>query len=122
MKLSITLAVLLSSLQVVHAWGTLGHQTVAYIASDLVRNTTRATTQALLSDISSDYLAGIATWADTFRSTAAGAFSAPLHYIDAQDNPPETCEVDFDRDCGEEGCIVSAIANYVLVPGSTIRK
>jgi hypothetical protein len=35
-----------------------------------------------------------------------------LHYIDAEDNPPITCNVDYARDCGDSGCSVSAIANY----------
>lgn len=96
-----------------YGWGTLGHQTVAYIATDLIKNSTRGTTQSLLANTTNDYLAGIATWADSFRNTAAGQFTAPLHYIDAQDNPPEQCGIDYERDCGEEGCIVSAIANYV---------
>lgn len=28
------------------------------------------------------------------------------------DNPPESCNVVYERDCPEDGCIVSAIANY----------
>ena len=37
-----------------------------------------------------------------------------FHYIDAEDDPENgVCNVDYDRDCSaEEGCIVSAIANY----------
>jgi hypothetical protein len=37
-----------------------------------------------------------------------------FHYIDAEDDPEAgVCNVDYDRDCSaEEGCIVSAIANY----------
>ncbi|KAJ7622886.1 phospholipase C/P1 nuclease domain-containing protein, partial [Mycena rosella] len=42
------------------------------------------------------YLANIASWADTFRSTTAGA----------------CCSVNYARDCGATGCVVSAIANY----------
>ena len=30
----------------------------------------------------------------------------------SQDNPPVSCNVDYDRDCGAAGCVVSAIANY----------
>lgn len=59
------------------------------------------------------YLAYVATWADTYRYTSEGSFSAPYHFIDAQDKPPGTCGVDYDRDCGDEGCVISAIANYV---------
>ena len=94
------------------AWGSLGHETIAYIAQDHVSSATEEWAQAILGDTSSSYLANIATWADSYRYTDEGAFSAPFHYIDAEDNPPESCNVDYDRDCGNEGCIVSAIANY----------
>lgn len=106
------LLALLPLLPSVSAWGTLGHDTVAFIAQNFISNKTAAFTQRLLNDSSSAYLANIATWADSYRYTAEGAFSAPLHYIDALDTPPESCNVDFERDCPEEGCIVSAIANY----------
>jgi hypothetical protein len=57
-------------------------------------------------------LASIASWADSYRATTAGKWSSSLHYIDAEDNPPTTCNVDYERDCGSSGCSVSAIANY----------
>lgn len=66
----------------------------------------------MLDDTSDSYLANIASWADSYRSTTAGAFSGPFHYIDAEDDPPASCNVDFDRDCTEAGCSVSAITNY----------
>lgn len=94
------------------AWGTLGHDTVAFIAQHFVSNATASFASSLLNDTSSSYLASIATWADSYRYTAEGSFSSPLHYIDALDNPPTSCDVDYERDCPEEGCIVSAIANY----------
>lgn len=95
------------------AWGAMGHEAVAYIASDFVAAGTRTYFQTLLGDASADYLAGVATWADSYRYTTAGKFSAPFHYVDALDNPPSSCGVELARDCGPEGCIVSAIANYV---------
>ncbi|PSN59812.1 hypothetical protein BS50DRAFT_219575 [Corynespora cassiicola Philippines] len=94
------------------AWGALGHNTVAYIAQQFLHKSTAHFAQSLLNDTSSNYLANIATWADSFRSTPEGAFSSPLHYIDAFDSPPESCNVDYERDCPEEGCIISALANY----------
>jgi hypothetical protein len=97
------------------AWGTLGHDTVAYIAQNFVTNRTAAWAQGILKDTGSSYLANVATWADTYRYTAAGKFSAPFHYIDAEDDPPTSCGVDYARDCGEGGCVVSAIHNYVRV-------
>lgn len=94
-----------------------------------VNNATQNKFQAILGDTSADYLASIAAYvsfsipmmnpeltlsqADTYRSTKAGTFSAPFHYIDALDNPPHSCGVDYARDCGVGGCVVSAISNYV---------
>lgn len=97
----------------VGAWGAFGHETVAYVATNFVSASTKTYFQTLLGDTSADYLATVSTWADSYRSTTAGKFSAPFHYIDAQDNPPSSCGVNYDRDCGSEGCVVSAISNYV---------
>lgn len=95
-----------------HAWGGLGHETVGFIAQNLVKNHTQAWAQQILGDTSASYLANVSTWADSFRYTDEGSFSSGFHYIDAEDDPPSSCNVDYDRDCGEEGCVVSAIANY----------
>lgn len=102
----------LGALQGVSAWGVLGHATVAYVAQNFVTASTKTWAQGILGDTSDDYLASIASWADTYRSTAAGKFSAPFHYIDAEDSPPTSCSVEYERDCGTTGCSVSAIANY----------
>jgi hypothetical protein len=104
---------LLNAIPIVSAWGTLGHDTVALIAQNFVTAKTKTYTQKILNDSTATYLANVATWADSYRSTAAGKFSAPFHYIDAEDDPPHSCGVDFQRDCGSGGCVVSAIANYV---------
>ncbi|CAG8979830.1 hypothetical protein HYALB_00002602 [Hymenoscyphus albidus] len=104
--------ILASSLPVALGWGSLGHQTVAYVATNFVNELTKAKFQTILGDTTSDYLASIATFADSYRYTEGGEFTSPYHYIDAMDSPPETCGVDFERDCPEEGCIVSAISNY----------
>ncbi|KAI9749416.1 MAG: hypothetical protein M4579_006882 [Chaenotheca gracillima] len=95
-----------------YAWGALGHETVAYVASSFVSDKTKTYCQDILGDTTTSYLANVASWADTYRSTAAGAFSSDFHYIDAEDNPPSSCGVDYDRDCGDSGCVVSAINNY----------
>ncbi|KAF8185927.1 nuclease s1 [Mycena galopus ATCC 62051] len=107
----------LATLQGAHAWGVLGHATIAYIAQNYVTNETASWAQGVLNDSSNSYLASIASFADQFRATAAGAWSAPLHFIDAEDNPPTTCNVDFARDCGAAGCVVSAITNYTQRAG-----
>ncbi|KAB5554924.1 S1/P1 nuclease [Coniochaeta sp. 2T2.1] len=106
------LVLLASSLPSALAWGALGHETVAYVATNFVASTTKTYFQTLLGDTSTDYLASVASWADSWRSTTAGKFSASFHYIDANDNPPSSCSVDLSRDCGSTGCVVSAISNY----------
>ena len=107
---------ILQALPSVNAWGTLGHDTVAYIAQNFVTSATKTFCQNILGDTSTSYLANVATWADTYRYTAEGSFSAPYHFIDAEDNPPTSCNVDYNRDCGADGCVVSAIQNYVCRP------
>ncbi|KAI1760852.1 nuclease S1 precursor [Hypoxylon sp. FL1150] len=105
------------------AWGAMGHETVAYVASNYVSSATKTYFQGLLGDTSADYLASVASWADSYRYTTAGAFSAPYHYIDANDNPPSSCSVSLDRDCGSEGCVVRALQNYtsILIAGTASK-
>jgi len=107
-----SLALLASGLPSTLAWGALGHETVAYVATNFVASSTKSYFQSLLGDTSTDYLASVATWADSYRETTAGKFSAPFHFIDANDNPPSSCSVVLSRDCGSSGCVVSAISNY----------
>ncbi|KAJ7720837.1 putative nuclease PA3, partial [Mycena metata] len=102
----------LTTLQGAHAWGVLGHATVAYVAQNYLTTEVATWAKGVLNDTSTSYLANIASWADTYRATTAGAWSAPLHFIDAEDNPPTTCDVNFARDCGSTGCSISAMANY----------
>jgi hypothetical protein len=106
------LATLSLSLSGTHAWGELGHATVAYVAQNFLSTSTATWAKGVLNDTSTSYLASIASWADDYRSTTAGKWSSPLHFIDAQDNPPAQCDVDYNRDCGSTGCVVSALKNY----------
>ena len=108
----------------IRAWGALGHETIAYIASSYVTDTTRSTLQSILSDTSDSYLANVSTWADSYRYTTAGAWSKPLHFIDAHDSPPDACNVNYGRDCGTGGCVVSAVVNYtsILLDNGTVSE
>jgi hypothetical protein len=96
------------------AWGTVGHATVATIATKFLTSEASDFVSSILG--SGTTMASVASWADSFRYTSAGSFSAPFHYIDAEDSPPSSCGVTLSRDCGSSGCIVSAIANYVRAP------
>ncbi|SPO03896.1 probable nuclease S1 precursor [Cephalotrichum gorgonifer] len=110
--------------QGVVAWGSLGHITTAYLASHLVSNTTESYLKYILYNDTSDYLANIATWADSARYTQWGRFTKTFHFIDAKDDPPHSCNVDLARDCKETGCVVTSLANYTLQsldPGLSFR-
>jgi hypothetical protein len=100
----------------------------------LVTTPTKTYFQNILGDTTTDYLAAVATYvslprpvyeksltdyqADTYRYTTAGLYSKPYHFIDANDSPPSSCSVEYSRDCGSEGCVVSAIKNYVSIASS----
>ncbi|TWU74422.1 hypothetical protein ED733_003894 [Metarhizium rileyi] len=94
------------------AWGSLGHITTAYLAGHFVANTTEAFFKDLLRSQDDDYMAKVASWADSIRYTKWGRFTKNFHFIDAHDDPPTSCNVDFKRDCKEDGCVISALANY----------
>ena len=52
-------------------------------------------------------------WADTVKYTTPYEWSAPLHFVDANDSPlTGSCSVEEDRDCIGNQCILAAIANY----------
>jgi S1/P1 Nuclease len=105
---------LLSLIQGTEAWGTVGHHAIAYIAQNFVASATQQYCQNILGDTSTDYLANVAVWADTYRYTSAGHYTAPFHFIDANDDPlSNNCGVDYNRDCGAGGCVVSAINDFV---------
>lgn len=107
-----------------HAWGELGHATIAYVAQNYLTPSAASWAQSVLgSTSSSSYLASIASWADDFRYEAGNAWSAPLHFLDAQDDAPSDCNVDYSRDCTSAGCVVSAMANYTgRVTDSRVSK
>jgi hypothetical protein len=112
MKQTLLVAAIAAVIPTSYAWGQLGHYTVALVAQKYVSTSTAAWVKGILADTSTTYMANVATWADSYRYTTAGAWSAPLHFIDAEDSPPSSCNVDYNRDCGATGCVVSAIKNY----------
>ncbi|KAK5190798.1 hypothetical protein LTR99_003283 [Exophiala xenobiotica] len=93
------------------AWGSLGHRTVAYLASLYFTPESNVFTNTLLNgqDISE-----AALFPDKVRHMPAFAYTAGWHYIDAQDDPPHQCGINITRDClpKDGGCVVSAIANH----------
>ncbi|KAK2600645.1 hypothetical protein N8I77_010166 [Diaporthe amygdali] len=112
MKLSCVAALGLVAVPETLAWGGFGHITIAYVASNFVQPQTATYFQTLLRNDTADYLANVATWADSIRYTKWGHYTGVFHFIDAKDQPPYNCSVELDRDCKDEGCVVTAIQNY----------
>ncbi|KIO21312.1 hypothetical protein M407DRAFT_29087 [Tulasnella calospora MUT 4182] len=101
-----------------HAWGQLGHKTVANVALQFLQPGVRDTLTAILAAdghnrLPNPSIVDVATWADGFSHSPEGTWTKGFHYIDAKDDPPLRCDVDLSRDCrGPGGCVVTAIANY----------
>ncbi|KAJ7108650.1 nuclease Le1 [Mycena epipterygia] len=112
MKSLVYLAVLASLMCGVYGWGELGHETVGYIAMQFLTPKALAFVQSSLGVTYSETLGVAAPWADTVRGETAYSWSAPFHFVDAEDNPPTSCSVSETRDCASGTCILSAIANY----------
>lgn len=58
------------------AWGTLGHATVAAIAENYLTSTAQTYVSSILGK--GVTMASVASWADQYRETKAGKFSAPF--------------------------------------------
>jgi hypothetical protein len=133
------LPVLLPVLPVVYvdAWGQMGHEIVGNLAWTLLSPATRIAVSAILrNDTNHDCheycspLAVVADWADRVRNYEP--WSAPLHYIDVQDdtidggcpvvvdinatkdinNNQQKCQFVYARDCVDDLCVAGAILNY----------
>ena len=78
LSLSATLSLLCMS-PLATAWGTVGHATVATIAQSYLTPAAQSYVSGLLG--SGVTMASVASWADDYRYTTAGRFSAPFHYI-----------------------------------------
>ncbi|KLO12485.1 nuclease Le1 [Schizopora paradoxa] len=101
------------ALKGVVAWGDLGHETVGYVAMSFLAPKALSFVQSTISDSDDNSLGPAATWADSVREEASFTFTAPFHFVDAEDDPKGgSCSVVESRDCGSEGCLFTAIANY----------
>ncbi|KAJ3260142.1 hypothetical protein HK103_001218 [Boothiomyces macroporosus] len=95
----------------VNAWGIEGHAIVGSIAQSFLNPNAISYVNQILSANNGD-MSAVASWADTFKFTSAGAFSKPLHFVDIQDSPPTSCGFDEVRDCTNAACINTAIQTY----------
>lgn len=63
-----------------------------------------------------------AAWADGYAHTAEGRFSYQWHWIDTHDWAPDHCNLNYEKDCAEGGCVVSAIANQTGILRDCIQQ
>ncbi|KAL0563983.1 hypothetical protein V5O48_018074 [Marasmius crinis-equi] len=96
----------------VRAWGAVGHEAVGYVAMQFLAPKALSFVQTSLGTQYNRTLGVAATWADEIRSNSSYAWSSNLHFVDAEDNPPSSCSVNENRDCTNNFCVLSAIANY----------
>ncbi|EIM79942.1 nuclease Le1 [Stereum hirsutum FP-91666 SS1] len=96
------------------AWGNVGHETIGSVSiRSFISSETTSFVQTSLGSTYNESLGVAATWADTVKYETAYEYSKPYHFIDAEDSPlSDSCSVELSRDCGDEGCIISAIQNY----------
>lgn len=111
-RLTALLTVLLSLTSPVLGWGSLGHRTTVAHALHYIPQGDPA--QFLLQTLlKSQDPTTAALFPDRIRYIPHFAYTAPWHYIDALDNPPHSCGINFTRDClPESGCVVTAIVNH----------
>jgi hypothetical protein len=94
-----------------HAWGNLGHRTVALLA---VKQLTPQGLNYMKDALNGEAIDDAAIWPDSFKTTPEGSYTGTWHFVDATDDPPTTCNVDFHRDCHPERvCIIAAFQNMV---------
>ena len=91
------------------AWGNLAHRTIGFLAQKHFTPEALEYTQDLLGKETID---SAAIWADTYKLLPWGRKTGSWHFVDAQDNPPSSCSVDYHRDCQpNRTCIITAIAD-----------
>ena len=95
-----------------HAWGPVGHQTVAMAARAQLTPEALSRLQELMALEPAATLADIATWADEHRSPE----TAPWHYVNF---PVGDCNYRPARDCPDGQCIVAALDAQLQTLSST---
>src|SRR5271169_1963146 len=102
-------------------WGCTGHEVVALVALKAMRPGVAAQVEALLaaqdhnypgrfcSDLGLDPIAFYATWADDFRSSTAGAATAPWHFWDVPLSRKSAADGEF---C-DQGCVTHALRDQL---------
>ncbi|KAF2839205.1 nuclease PA3 [Patellaria atrata CBS 101060] len=111
----VALEVLAFAFSPIAAWNTDVHQQIGYMAENFLTSYTSDILGEILESQYNKSIGLAAAWADAYAHTKEGRYSYQWHWIDAHDNPPTYCHVDYKYDCAKGGCIVSAIANQTEI-------
>lgn len=95
--------------QYAHAFGPLGHSTVAAIATKFLSADVKTAVNALLAN---QPMSNVSSWADQvlYAPNSTYTWSANLHYADV--TTPGRCYYMPSLDCANAKCVTGAIANY----------
>ncbi|KAI8914221.1 S1/P1 nuclease-domain-containing protein [Gorgonomyces haynaldii] len=99
---------LFTLIPVVACWGADGHAIVGSIGQTFLDTNAKSYIDKLIGAS----MGTVGSWADSYKSTAAGSWSKVQHYIDVDDTPPTDCGLVESRDCPNQDCINYAIANH----------
>lgn len=108
--LATLLAVVCSAVSVpAQAWSELGHRLIGTLAQRHLTPAANAEVTRLLSGETEPTLGGVASWADTLRSSDPEAFkrTSRWHYVNLDSRD---CHYQPPRDCPDGQCVVAAIA------------
>ncbi|KAI9142241.1 S1/P1 nuclease-domain-containing protein [Paraphysoderma sedebokerense] len=111
MRAFLLLSLLLFIVPAAVPWGYKGHQLTAQIAQQFLNPEAESGLRTLLPNEEGD-ISKIASWADQIKRNRKYQHTAPLHYVDTNDDPPNSCSYQTARDCSDNKCVVSAIKDY----------
>jgi hypothetical protein len=95
------------------SWGNLGHRVIAYLAEKHLTPLGHAYIQQLLGDRD---ISDAAIWADFYKYTPPGWHTSSWHFLNAHDDPPNSCGLEMEQDCPKkEMCIITAISDMVSI-------
>jgi hypothetical protein len=99
-----------------YAWGENGHRAIGALALDNLSASARHSLYSLLKFSNITDITQWCIWPDAYRATDAGAWTAPLHFV----NIPEGASgYEMSRDCGDDMCVTEAITRFVAELGDT---
>jgi hypothetical protein len=128
MRSLLLIPLLFSMSQPVIGWGDVGHRAVAYLAEKYLTDQGSDLVSELLANKKGYDISDASTWADVMKRKRPS--TKPWHYIgefrletmldidsdcilDAKDDPPTSCSLNYKRDCNNKGCIVSTMESMV---------